>query len=88
MAEIGPKNDETHHTWITVGWNLINFSRDDTNPTAYLTSSKLLFGSVLSNPNEKFMCADISNLYLNNPMYWYEYMKLSLYIIPEKNPTI
>ena len=30
------------------------------------------------------MCADIANLYLNNPMNRYEYMKLPLEIIPEE----
>ena len=30
------------------------------------------------------MCADIANFYLNNPMERYEYMKLTLDIIPEK----
>ena len=30
------------------------------------------------------MCADISNFYLNNPMYRYEYMRIPLDIIKEE----
>ena len=46
--------------------------------------SKLIFNSVLSNKIVKFMCADIANFYLNNPMDRYEYMKLPVDIIPEE----
>ena len=30
------------------------------------------------------MCADMANLYLNNPMDRYDYMKLPLEIIPDE----
>ena len=32
----------------------------------------------------RFMCVDIANFYLNNPMNRYEYMKLTLDIIPDE----
>ena len=83
MAEIRPQKAETHRTRINVEGNLILFPGDVTTPTADLIASKLIFNSVLSTKNAKFMCADIANLYLNNPMDRYEYMKLPLDIIPE-----
>ena len=67
-----------------MGGNLINFPGDVTTPAADLITSKLIFNSVLSTKNAKFMCVDIANFYLNNPMNIYEYMKLPLDIIPEE----
>ena len=84
VAEIRPQKAETHRTRLTVGGNLINFPGDVTTPTADLITAKLIFNSVLSTKNAKFMCADIANFYLNNPMNRYEYMKLPLDIIPEE----
>ena len=83
-AEIRPQKAETHRTRLNVGGNLINFPGVVTTPTADLITAKLIFNSVLSTKNVKFMCADISNFYLNNPMNRYEYMKLTLDIIPEE----
>ena len=82
VAEIRPQKAETYRTRLTVGVNLINFPVDVTIPTADIIISKLVFNSVLSTKNAKFMCADIANFYLNNPMNRYEYMKLPLDIIP------
>ena len=84
MAKIRPQKAETHRTRLTVGGDLINFPCDVTTPTAYLITAKLIFNSVLSTKNAKFMCADIANFYLNNLMERYEYMKLPLDIIPEE----
>ena len=82
VAKTRPQKTETYRTRLTVGGNLINFPDDVTTPTADLIMAKLIFNSVLSTKNEKLMCADIANFYLNNPMNRYEYMKLPLEIIP------
>ena len=83
VSKIRPQKAETHRTRLTVGGNLIHFPGDVTTPTAYLITSKLIFNSVLSTKNVKFMCEDTANFYLNNPMNRYEYMNLPLDIIPE-----
>ena len=83
MAEIQTQKAETHCTRLTVGGNLINFPGDFTTPTADMRTPNLIFNSVLSTKNAKYMCADIVNFYLNNPMDRYEYMKLTLDIIPK-----
>ena len=67
VAEIRPQKDETHRTRLTVGGNLIQFPGDVTTPTADPITAKLIFNSVLSTKNVKFMCADIANFYINNP---------------------
>ena len=84
MAKIRPQKAETHRTRLTMGGNLINFPGDVTTPTAYLITAKFIFKSVLSTKKSKFMCTDIANFYLNNPMNIYEHMKLPLDIIPEE----
>ena len=71
VAKIRPKKAETHRTRLTVGGNLINFPGDVTTPTADLIPSKLIFNSVLSTKNAKWMCVDIANFYLSNPMNRY-----------------
>ena len=78
------KKTETHCTQKTVEENLINFPGEVTTPALYLTTPKFIFNSVLSTKNAKFMCAVITNFYLNNPMDRYEYMKLPLRIIPDE----
>ena len=65
-----------------MGVNLISFLGGVTTPTEDLATAKLVFNSVLSTKNEKFMFSDIANFYLNDPMDIYEYMKLPLEIIP------
>ena len=84
MASIRPLKAETYHTRLTLGGNLINFPGDVTTPTVDLMMAKLIFNSVLLTKNAKFMCADISNFYLNSPMDRYDYMKLPLDIMPEE----
>ena len=71
VAEIRPQKAETHRTRLNLGGNLIHFPGDVTTPTANLITAKLILNSVLSTKNAKFMCADISNFYLNNPMNRY-----------------
>ena len=67
-----------------MGGNSIHFPGDFTTTTADLITANIIFNSVLSTKNAKFMCADISNFYLNSPMDRYEYMKIPLDIIPEE----
>ena len=46
----------------------MNSPCDVTTTTADLTRANLIFNSVLSTKNAKFMCKDIANLYLKNTM--------------------
>ena len=61
VVEIRPQKSETNRTQLTAGGNLINLPGDVTTPTSDLTAYKLIFNSVLSNSNAKFMDAYISN---------------------------
>ena len=55
---------DPYHTRITMGGNLINYPDDCGTPTADLLTVKLMFNSVISTPNAKFMTIDIKDFYL------------------------
>jgi hypothetical protein len=48
-----------------------------------LLTVKLLFNSVISTPQAKFMCIDIKDFYLCTPMERYEYFSMKLELFPE-----
>ncbi len=48
--------------------NLINYLDDCGTPTADLLTVKLMFNSVISTPNAKFMTIAIKDFYLMTPM--------------------
>ena len=78
------KVDEPNRTRLTVGGNLINYPYEVGTPTADLLLAKILFNSVISTKDARFMTIDIKNFYLNTPMQRYEYIKLKLSDIPDE----
>ncbi len=42
-----------------------------------------MWNSIISTPNAKFGGADIKNMYLETPLDWYNYMKMSLRLVPD-----
>ena len=81
VCKLRPHKKEVERTRLTVGGNLIDYPGDVSTKTAGLTTAKLLFNSVVSTPNAKFMGIDVKNFYLNTPMERYEYMRLPLSLI-------
>ncbi len=65
-----------------MGGYLINYPDDCGTPTADLLTVKLLFNSIISTPNCKFMTIDIKDFYLMNPMDRYEYFRMKLELFP------
>jgi hypothetical protein len=49
---------------------------------ADLTTTKILWNSVISTPHARYLCLDIKNFYLRTPMERFEYMKMPLGIFP------
>jgi hypothetical protein len=78
-----PQKEQPRRVRWTVGGNLIDYPGDVSTTTARLTTAKLLFNSVLSTPNTKFMTMDTKDFYLNNPMDRYEYMMITVSLIPK-----
>jgi hypothetical protein len=84
VVSLRPQKAEVERTRLTVGGNLVDYPGDVSTKTANLTTAKILFKSVLSTPKEKFMGIDLKNFYLNTPLDRYEYMQLSIDIIPDE----
>ncbi len=59
---------DPYHTHITMGGNLINCPNDCSTPTADLLTVKIMFNSVISMPNAKFMTINIKDFYFMTPM--------------------
>jgi len=79
-----PMKKEVERTRLTVGGNLIDCPGDVSTKTANLTTAEILFNSVVSTPDAKFMGIELKNFYLNTPMERYEYMRLPIDIIPDE----
>jgi hypothetical protein len=84
ICTIRPQKKETHRTCLTVGGNLIDYPYNVSTPTADITTAKLIFNSVVSTPNAKFLGLDIKDFYLNTEMERYEYMRLPIDIIQQE----
>ena len=74
-CSIRPEKDDPYRTRIVAGGNLIDCPFDTGTPTADIRTVKLLFNSIVSTKDAKFMGIDIKNFYLNTPMERYQYMK-------------
>ena len=66
VVDFRPQKLDPHQIRITAGGNLINYPGELTTKTADLTTSKLMWNSVLSTKSAKFMCLDIKNFYLSS----------------------
>jgi hypothetical protein len=76
IVDFRPQKADPHRIRITAGGNLINYPGELSTRTADLTTSKLMWNSVLSTEGAKYMCLDIKNFYLSAPLDRYEYMKM------------
>ena len=59
-----PQKADPHRVRVTVGGNLLNVPEDLSTRTAELTTSKILWNSVLSTKDARHACIDIENMYL------------------------
>jgi hypothetical protein len=83
VVDFRPQKPDPNRVRITAGGNLITYPGELTTRTADLTSSKILWNSVLSTPDAKYMCIDIKNFYLNTPLDRYKYMRFQLSSLPD-----
>ena len=83
VVDYGPQKEDPNRVRITDGGNLIVYPGELTTRTADITTSKILWNSVLSTKNAKYMCLDIKNFYLCAPMNRFEYTKMPIGIFPQ-----
>ena len=62
----------------------MEFQGNTSTETAGLETTKMVFNSVVSTPDAKFMTIGISNMYLNTPLQKYQYMCLNINMIPQE----
>ena len=84
VCDYRPQKEEVRRTRLVVGRNLIVYDGELSTPTADLTTAKLLFNSVLSTPNARFLGLDIKDFYLNTIMKEFEYIKIPIKLIPQE----
>jgi hypothetical protein len=77
-----PQKADPNRIQITAGGNLINYPGDLTTCTANVTTAKLLWNSVLSMPEAKYMCLDIIFFYLSAPLDRFKYMRIPYALFP------
>ena len=80
-----PFKAEPHRVYITVGGDRIPFEDDDGSPASNILETKVLINSIISDAfkGAKFMGADISDDFLDNPMKTAEFMKVKYNHIPD-----
>eukprot|EP00804_Cyclotella_cryptica_P004967 CCRYP_014094-RA/>CCRYP_014094-RA protein AED:0.12 eAED:0.01 QI:0/0/0/1/1/1/2/0/1245 len=84
VIDYRPQKTDPNRVSITAGGNLIkDYPGELTTRTADLTTSKILWNSVLSTEGAKFMGVDIKSFYLTAPLDQYEYMKMPIDVFPE-----
>jgi hypothetical protein len=68
---------------IMMGGNLVNYPNNCGTLTADLLTIKLMFNSIISTPNAKFMTIDIKDFYLMTPMDRYKFFRMRLELLPQ-----
>ena len=68
MCSFRPQKKENNRTRFTVGQDIIDYPSEVSTPTADRLVAKILFNSVISTKEARFMMIDISNFYLMTPL--------------------
>ena len=84
VVDYFPQKDDPNRVRITAGGNLIDYPDELTTRTADLRTTKLLWNSMLSTKDARYMCIDIENMYLATLLDRYEYMRMPVGLIPER----
>jgi len=83
VVDFCPQKADPYRIRITAGGNLINYPGELSTRTVDLTTSKLMWNSVLSTEGARYISLDIKNFYLSVPLDRYEYLKMPLTLFPE-----
>ena len=71
-----PQKANPRRVHVTVGVHLLNVPGDLSTRTAELTTSKILWNTVLSTKDVRYACIDIKNMYLQTLLKVYKYMRI------------
>jgi hypothetical protein len=76
-----PEKSNTRRVRWTAGGDKIEYHGSVTTKTADITTAKLLFNSVLSTPEAKFMMIDLKYFYLCSDLDVYEYVRIPAHML-------
>ena len=82
VVDYRPQKEDPNRVRITVGGNLISYPGELTTRTADLTTTKLLWNSVISTKGAGYKAADVKSFYLETPLDRFEYMRMHIDLIP------
>jgi hypothetical protein len=84
VCEVRPQKQDPNRTRITIGGNRICYPGDTGTKTGSLELVKLMLNDVLSTPQARSACYDISNFYLGTPLDRPEFVRIKLSDIPQE----
>jgi len=84
VCTVQPEKAEPNQTQFTVGGDRINYPGTVTTPTAEMLVAKMLFNSVISTKDARFMTMDISNFYLMTQLHRPKFIQIKLSDIPDE----
>jgi len=84
VCTVRPEKAEPNRTRFTVGGDRVNYPGAVATPTAEMLVAKMLFNSVISTKDARFMTMDISNFYLMTPLHRPKFIRMKLSDIPDK----
>ena len=79
-----PQKEQPRRVRITVGGDRLDYPFDTSTRTSDITTAKLLWNSVLSTKDARFITIDIKDFYLCTPMTYKQYMKIPVQVIPKE----
>jgi hypothetical protein len=68
VVDYRPQKTDPNRVGLTAGGNLIEYPGELATRTADLTTTKMLWNSVISTDDARYLCLDIKNFYLGTPM--------------------
>jgi hypothetical protein len=78
-----PQKEDPYQIRITAGGNLIKYAGELSVRSADITTAKLLWNSVVSTKDARYICIDLKNFYLTANLEYFEYMKIPLSLFPQ-----
>jgi hypothetical protein len=82
VVDFWPQKVDPHRIWITIRENLINYPGELSTRTVDITTSILMWNSILSTERARYMFLDLIFFYLSAPLDQYKYMKIQLALFP------
>ena len=86
VCDIRLQKAESHWTRLTVGGDRLDYHADPSAPAVGLLDTKIHLNSVISDAKRgaRFCAPYIKNYYLNNPLLWFQYMRIHIKYFTEE----